>query len=440
MKGIQFVIITTFTFVISLDIISSKNILALQPQKKEEPILLSSLSEYSNPLDKVRKNIIDVALKHLPKREILDELKMILAMKKAKENYSFNEAESAYFVFKWIKQNIEFDCNFPSEEVNNDNDVNAYNKGEGSYYEISKLFMKMCEMLGLEVEYIKGYTFTILYFNNLRLGDKVNYVWNSVKIDNNYYLIDAVKREYCLTNDFIFNEDKYFCPPPEAFIRLYFPQDSKWQLLPEAIDLDQFLSFATLFSGFFKLGFTSISPDKALLNITKTFKVTLTNENPNIFIYCNSFDSFDNRQFLVSNIKGRIEIDFIINKIGISLIRISARNISSTSLEDIAEFMINNEEKNDSPLLFPYKLFPIGKGLKLIEPLYCPLKIGETIKFQIICEFSKELIVIDRYKNFTLTKEGDIFSGKYFVNSTRIEIQYLHENGRYRSLFRYSAQ
>jgi hypothetical protein len=55
MKGIQFVIITTFIFVISLDIISSKNILALQPQKKEEPILLSSLSEYSNPLIKLEK-------------------------------------------------------------------------------------------------------------------------------------------------------------------------------------------------------------------------------------------------------------------------------------------------------------------------------------------------------------------------------------------------
>ena len=264
---------------------------------------------------------------------------MILAMKKAKENYSFNEAESAYFVFKWIKQNIEFDCNFPSE-ANNDNDVNTYNKGEGSYFGISKLFMKMCEMLGLEVEYIKGYTFTILYFNSLRLGDKVNYVWNSVKIDNNYYLIDAAKRENCLTNRFIFNEDKYFCPRPEAFIRLYFPQDSQWQLLPETIDLDQFLSFGTLFSGFFKLGFKSISPDKALLNITKAFKVTLINENPNIEISCYSLDSLlSYREYLVSNIKGKIEIDFIMKIKGKSLIQICASNNNSSS-ENIAEYII----------------------------------------------------------------------------------------------------
>lgn len=150
---------------------------------------------------------------------------MILAMKKAKVDYSFNEAESAYFVFKWIKQNIKLDCNF-SSDVNNANDVNKYNTGEGSFYGISKLFMKMCEMLGLEVEYIKGYTFTILYTKRLRQGTKVNYVWNSVKIDNNYYLIDAVKRENYITNEFTFNEDKYFCSRPEAFIRLYFPQFS----------------------------------------------------------------------------------------------------------------------------------------------------------------------------------------------------------------------
>ena len=65
MKGIKFVIITTFIFVISLDIISSKNILAFKPQKKEEPILLSSSSEYSDPLDKVRKNIIDASSKKI---------------------------------------------------------------------------------------------------------------------------------------------------------------------------------------------------------------------------------------------------------------------------------------------------------------------------------------------------------------------------------------
>jgi hypothetical protein len=299
--------------------------------------------------------------------------------------------------------------------------------------------MKMCEMLGLEVEFIKGYTFSILYINRLREGAKVNYGWNSVKIDNNYYLIDAAKRENCLTNRFIFNEDKYFCPRPEAFIRLYFPQDSQWQLLPETIDLDQFLSFGTLFSGFFKLGFKSISPDKALLNITKVFKVTLINENPNIEISCYSLDSLlSDREYLVSNIKGKIEIDFIMKIKGKSLIQICASNNNSSS-ENIAEYIINNDEESD-PLFFPVKGSHGGNGVKLIEPLYCPLKIGETIKFQIICEFSKKLIVIDRYKNITLTKEGDIFSGKFFVNSTRVDVRYLNEDGQYIDLFNYSVK
>ena len=169
--------------------------------------------------------------------------------------------------------------------------------------------------------------------------------------------------------------------------------------------------------------------------------MTLINDNPNIDIFCDSHDSLDDREYLVSNIKGKIEIDFIINRKSKFLMRIFAGYNLSVASEYIAEYIINNEEENNPPLLFPLRYTRGGKGVKLIEPLYCPLKKGETIKFQIICEFSKELIVIEQYdsnNNITLTKEGEIFSGKFYVNSTRVEIRYLNEDGNYYTLFRYS--
>ena len=35
---------------------------------------------------------------------------MILEMSNVKKEYAMTDAESAYFVFKWIGQNIEIDC------------------------------------------------------------------------------------------------------------------------------------------------------------------------------------------------------------------------------------------------------------------------------------------------------------------------------------------
>ena len=35
---------------------------------------------------------------------------MCIAMQKAQQKYSLNQAESAYLVYKWLLENIEYDC------------------------------------------------------------------------------------------------------------------------------------------------------------------------------------------------------------------------------------------------------------------------------------------------------------------------------------------
>ena len=66
----------------------------------------------SSLLDYVRKDKIDTALLYLPKRENVNFLKMVNEMLKAKIKYLMNKEESAYFVYKWIAQNIEYNCNY----------------------------------------------------------------------------------------------------------------------------------------------------------------------------------------------------------------------------------------------------------------------------------------------------------------------------------------
>ena len=96
-------------------------------------------------------------------------------------------------------------------------------------------------------------------------------------------------------------------------------------------------------------------------------------------------------------------------------------------------------EKNP-PLYFPEQ-YNLINGIKLIEPLYSPLKRGETINFKILFEASDKLFIKDRIGNITLTKEGNIFTGKYFIHDIEgnyISINYF-KDGHTNSLFYYKT-
>ena len=48
------------------------------------------------------KDKVSKSLSNLPLRELTSETNMCTAMKKAQIKYSLNQAESAYFVSRWI--------------------------------------------------------------------------------------------------------------------------------------------------------------------------------------------------------------------------------------------------------------------------------------------------------------------------------------------------
>jgi hypothetical protein len=56
----------------------------------------------SKLISMVRLEIIDQVLKDLPRIKEANILQMVSKMVSAKKEYSLNEAESAYIVFKWI--------------------------------------------------------------------------------------------------------------------------------------------------------------------------------------------------------------------------------------------------------------------------------------------------------------------------------------------------
>ena len=224
----------------------------------------------SKLISMVRTEIIDKSLQDLPRRKEVEFLQMISKMINARKEYSLNEAESAYLVFKWISENIKF--NYYDEDL--DDPINAYNSGKGTPKSLCSLFNNMSKYLKVVSGSISGYL-KWDYRNEIQ-SDR-NYTWNYVEIQGEYYLLDV-----SIVSDTEFRDSHaefiylYFGTEPEIFIRQHFPKENKWQLLSEPYTLEKFESMALLTPFFYLLGFKTISPDTS--KIIGDGKIILTSD------------------------------------------------------------------------------------------------------------------------------------------------------------------
>ena len=116
---------------------------------------------------------------------------MILEMSNVKKEYVMTDAEAAYFVYKWIGQNIVIDCLGNKYGNSSTLPATTYKEGKGGYIGISGLFNIICSFLDIESNTIFGKKKTITYNYTGNLIDLIDYSWNYISIDNKYYLIDV---------------------------------------------------------------------------------------------------------------------------------------------------------------------------------------------------------------------------------------------------------
>ena len=309
-------------------------LLSLFPKSIEESTENNSVSEL---IEIVRIETIDKSLLSLPKRTEVNILKMANQMNKVKEEFSFNEAESAYLVFKWIAQSIE--VNFYDEY--SEDLTNAYNSGKGTPKQLSSLFNNFCRFLNVTSDSISGY---LKWVNtkNVELISNRYYTWNYVQINGKYYLIDV-----SLASDMKFSRYDYlhFGTKPEIFIRLHFPKNDKWQLLSEAYTFEKFESMAALNPYFYFVGFENISPDSN--NILERGKFELNSDRliarKNILYGCITkknadigFMGKDDDEEALKN-----EIEYNVNGYGCLIFYLEAKTENSNIFEKIAFFSIN---------------------------------------------------------------------------------------------------
>ena len=313
---------------------------------------IKSMSSVSKLIRMVRKDVVDKALLYLPKRNEVNILQMFTKMAKAKEEFSLDEAESAYLVFSWITKNIKFLYDIGAEDIGE-----VYNSGNGNCTGISSLFNKMSSYLKLEANTIYG--------NYKEIGPSA---WNHVRINDTYFLIDASFKEKIDEIPIDIN-DFYFGTNPEIFIRFHFPDESKWQLLSEPFTKEKFDSMSSLSPYFFLLGFKSISPDsnelseKVILTYDESIKyLEITNIIARIF----EDTTFNKCNF--SNGKAEINYDLTNkNEILVSIIAVKIKDIDEyipivlyhsiefiikTDPDDLkAKLQSNTDVENDNILL-----------------------------------------------------------------------------------------
>jgi len=270
-------------------------------------------SSISKLIGMIRMEIIDKCLLNLPKRKEVDILKMIKQMINAQEKYSLNEAESAYLAFKWIAQNIEND--FYKEE-GSDEPITVYNSASGNPKGISSLFNNMCMFLNVVSDSISGYLKIADYKNDVIKSDK-EYIWNYIEINEEYYLVDvSMVAEFTSTywSDYIY---AFFGTEPEIFIRMHFPKESKWQLLPEPYTFEKFKSMALLYPYFYLLSFKTIYPDTTKIIGSGEIILTSDKEIPEIFFYFSWIDyqGIDSGELDSANgSDGKIVINYNVDK------------------------------------------------------------------------------------------------------------------------------
>lgn len=318
-------------------ILSILSLLSFLVKSIEESTENNPVSEL---IEMVRMEIIDKSLLSLPKRTEVNILKMSNQMNKLKEEYSFNEAESAYLVFKWIAQSVE--VNFYNED--SDDLTNAYNSGKGTPKQLSSLFNNFCSFLNVTSDSISGY---LKWVNtkNIELISNRDYTWNYVEINGKYYLIDV-----SLASDMKFSryDYLYFGTKPEIFICLHFPKDDKWQLLSEAYTFEKFESMAALNPSFYFFGFENIYPNSN--KIFESGKIVLNSDRliarKDILYSCITKKNTDIGFMGKDDYEGTLknEIEYNVNGYGCLIFYLEAKEENSNIFEKIAFFSINQSK------------------------------------------------------------------------------------------------
>ncbi len=138
------------------------------------------------------------------------------------------------------------------------------------------LLKHMSKLAGIECQLIHGYSRGSEL--NLHSFDLINHSWNTVKLNDKWYLCDPTWSSGYINESYEFIEDYndgYFLTEPELFAKNHYPMDEKW-LLSNQHSSDLFLKFPIVYNESFKHLVYPVSPSKLKIKTSNKQETTLT--------------------------------------------------------------------------------------------------------------------------------------------------------------------
>lgn len=208
--------------------------------------------------------------------------------------------EKARAIFTWIALNVEYDIkalksgpktnsftyssleekDLKLQKLRQDLAVQTLRKRKAVCQGYSTLYKYMCDLLSIDCEIITG-TCRTRKEDIGKLPLISNHVWNVVKINNEWKLIDVTwGAGYVNENaSHFFPEfnDIYFFSNPEIFFLKHFPEDRSWLLTDHS--KEDFADLPLYYPGALKMNVELIEPLKGIISYKKNKAINLALKN-----------------------------------------------------------------------------------------------------------------------------------------------------------------
>ena len=221
-------------------------------------------------------------------------------------DYDFKtDIEKVRAIYTWIALNIEYDY-FPSKLLkapeflfyNNNDDLKrikqnkiklaaqkTFRTRKGLCSGFAYLFHNICNLINIKNELIYGYTKTSADRIGIIPKEK-NHVWNAVKINNKWLLMDVTFGSGYLYNDVWQGHLnlEYFNAKKSKLMLTHFPADIKWRQFLNQKPLKEFCYAPLYKKGFLKNKLEVLTPKsgKIVTNNNKRIHIKLKKKTDNI--------------------------------------------------------------------------------------------------------------------------------------------------------------
>jgi transglutaminase/protease-like cytokinesis protein 3 len=261
-------------------------------------ILFFSISTFSQNFEKV-----DAVVINYPRFSNVEDL----ANQIEKDFYS--DADKSRAAFFWLAKNIRYNLrefynprkrnysfSYKSEEEKiekiqahkDDLVAETFRNQTGVCEEYAQSFKKICDVLNIEAEVLKGNARTSIDEIG-KIPATTNHAWNAVKIDEKWIILDATWAAGYETNGKwirAFN-DYFYDIPNDKIFKTHYPEDTIWNIRFGRMSPHEFYNQPIYSNSFLTLKAELISPKTGIINLQSSEDIVLkfNNLDKNLLVF-----------------------------------------------------------------------------------------------------------------------------------------------------------